>query len=309
MPARRRPPLSLLVLARRQGGLVSATQCDAEGVGIGVRRRLVSTGAWDCPTRGVYDPEPRARRPLDDLRQRSAWLGLLAYGPDAIAVGQCALALHGVAGLPSRITPEVALPAGRWGRPRDGMRVRCFDLGTVHRVGAGRVTSMLSALVQAVPELPRHNAVAVLDDVSRRGRLGPGGLDELRRAVDGRRRAVRVRPWWQLVDARAESPLETFARLQCHDAGIPPDDLQVEIRSDDGAFVGRGDLGWRLRGGRWLLAEMDGRDVHEAPAALLHDRRRQNALLATGRVDVLRFTSVDVTARTVAPTIRSFLTH
>jgi hypothetical protein len=187
------------------------------------------------------------------------------------------------------------------------MRVRCVDEERVHRLGTGRVASLSSALVHAVPGLPRDNAVAVLDDVSRRGRLPPGGLDELRRAVDGRRGAARVRPWWDLVDGRAESPLETFARLQCVDAGIAPDDLQVEVRSADGALVGRGDLCWRLSGGRWLFAEIDGREVHEAPAALLHDRRRQNALLATGRVDVLRFTSSDITAGTVAPTVRSFL--
>jgi hypothetical protein len=309
VPARRRPPLSLLVLAGRQGGLVSAAQCDDEGVPVAVRRRLVGARVWSRPTRGVFDPQPGVGRSLDDLRQRSAWLGLLAYGPDAIAVGQCALALHGVAGLPRRIPTEVALPSGRWGRPRDGMRVRCFDDGPGHRLGAGRVATLRSALVHAVLELPRDNAVAVLDDVSRRRLLPPGGLDEVRRAVAGRRGAGRVTSWWELVDGRAESPLETFARLQCHDAGIPPDDLQVEIRSDDGGFVGRGDLGWRLRGGRWLIVEIDGREVHEAPDALLHDRRRQNALLGTGRVDVLRFTSSDIGAGAVAPTVRSFLSR
>ena len=48
---------------------------------------------------------------------------------------------------------------------------------------------------------------------------------------------------------------------------VPPDELQVEIRDDDGRFLGRGDLGWRLGDGRWLIAEIDGREFHETPEA------------------------------------------
>ena len=67
-------------------------------------------------------------------------------------------------------------------------------------------------------------------------------------------------------------------------------------------------MGWRLGDGRWLIAEIDGREFHEAPEAVLHDRRRQNALLATGRVDLLRFTSADIAARDVIPaTVRAAL--
>ena len=116
-----------------------------------------------------------------------------------------------------------------------------------------------------------------------------------------RRGASGCDAWWDLVEPRAESPLETFARLQCTDAGMPPDELQVEIRSAAGHLLGRGDLGWRLDGDRWLIAEIDGREFHESPEAVLHDRRRQNALLTTGRVDLLRFTWPDITARTVIP--------
>ena len=109
------------------------------------------------------------------------------------------------------------------------------------------------------------------------------------------------------MDRRAESPLETFARLECVDAGVPPDDL-VEIRSSRGHLLGRGDLGWRLPHGRWLIAEIDGREFHERPDALLRDRSRQNALVSSGRVDILRFTATDLSTRAIVPsTVRTAL--
>jgi len=265
---------------------------------------------WDRVTHGVFDVTPQRdrRRDADHRRRRAAWLAMLAFGPEAIAVGPCALALHGVRGLPLEIVPQVSLPSGHPRRSRDGIRVRQFAVVGVERLGAGAVPGLVTALVQALPELPRDNAVAVLDDVLHRGVLSIGDLAGVRLAMHGRRGAASCQSWWELVDARSESPLETFARLQCADAGVAPDQLQVEIRSSSGRILGRGDMGWRLGDGRWLIAEIDGREFHEAPEAVLHDRRRQNAMLATGRVDLFRFTSADIAARDVIPaTVRAAL--
>ncbi|AEE44406.1 type IV toxin-antitoxin system AbiEi family antitoxin domain-containing protein [Cellulomonas fimi] len=291
-------PRDLLVLASRQGGLVSTAQADRAGVDGRRRATLVRAGTWVRVTRGVYDAGTVMVVDPDERRRRAAWLGMLAYGPDAVAVGACALALHGVAGLPPVITPQVALPGGRHAPGRGGIAVRCYGQTVPFasgRYGAGRVAALPAALVQAVPELPVRHGVAVLDDVLRRGLLSPQAVAAVRRSTGRRRGVRRVRPVWDLVDPRAESPLESFARLDCVMAGLAPDELQVVIRSSDsGRVLGRGDLGWDLGGGRWLIAEIDGRAVHEAPAALLQDRRRQNALLGTGRVEMLRFTAADL---------------
>lgn len=288
------------MLAERQEGLVSSVQADLAGIGAGRRARLVRDGTWSRPLRGVYDTTPGVDRPPEDRRRRVAWLGLLAHGPDAIAVGACALALHGVAGLPLDLTSEVALTGGRHGRSSATVRVRCYGRSVpfdVVRRGTARVASLRWALAQAIPELPRRHAVAVLDDVLHRGVLSQADVDTVRARVSRRRGAVPASSVWAEVDARAESPLESFARLDCSDAGLPPDELQVVIRDDDGRVLGRGDLGWRLPGGRWLIAEIDGRSVHDRPAALLHDRRRQNALVGTGRVEILRFAAADLGPR------------
>jgi len=299
-------PTPLTTLAAAQGGLVSAAQCAALGVSPNRRAALVRAGTWTRATHGVYDTAPGVGWSVPDARRRAAWLGLLALGPDAAAVGSCALALHGVGGLPRVLEPEVALVDGRRGRPRDGIHVRRYESPHVVVAGA-RLAPLPVALAQALCRLPRRHVVAVLDDVLHRGLLDGPGTDAFVAALAGRRGCRRVRLWSELVDPRAESALESLARLGCVDAGVPPDDLQVVLRDAQGRPVARGDLGWRLPDGRWLLAEIDGREFHDVPAALLHDRHRQNALVATRLAEVLRFAAEDVTAGTVAHTVRRVL--
>lgn len=297
------PPDRLLALARSQCGLVSARQCADDDVSSNRRATLLCSGAWTRPTHGVYDTTPDVEHSVDGSRRRSAWLGLLAAGPEAAAVGASALALHGVAGLPLVIPPEVALPTGRRGRHRDGITVRRYDAPHVV-VGSARAAPLPVALAQALCRLPRRNVVAVLDDVLRRQLLDDTGRATFVAALVGRRGCRRVRLWSGLVDPRAESALESYARLVCADGGVPPDDLQVVVTDDRGRHVARGDLGWRLSDGRWLLAEIDGQEFHDVPTALLHDRHRQNALVATRGVEVLRFAAPDVHDGSIARTVR-----
>ncbi|WP_155856118.1 hypothetical protein [Cellulomonas sp. URHD0024] len=286
---------------------MSSRQCDHIGVTMGMRRRLVDDRRWARVTTGVYDVEPaRDRRgEVDHRRRRSAWLGMLAYGPDAIAVGACALALHDVRGLPTDVRPEVALPGGAFGKSRDGMRVRQLSAVESTRFGERRIATLMCALLTALPSLGREHAVAVLDDLTHRGRLSPGQMDAVRSRLRGGRDCADVPTWMSLVDGRSESPLETFARIDCIDAGVPPDELQVVIRAPDGTFLGRGDMGWRLPRGRWLIAEIDGREFHDRPDALLRDRARQNTLLIRGAITMLRFTHEDIGS--VGRTVREAL--
>ena len=173
------------------------------------------------------------------------------------------------------------------------MRLRRFDNGMRVLPFRGRhVAAVEWAIAQAVPELPRGNAVAVMDAALFSGLIDRRGLDAARRIARGRRGVAARYECWGLVDSRAESPLETFGRLECVDAGVPPDELQVPLLDAAGRIIGRGDMGWRLGPGRWLIAEMDGRQWHETPDALLRDRWRQNALMPAA--DVLRFTAEDL---------------
>ncbi|OLT53410.1 hypothetical protein BJF88_11605 [Cellulosimicrobium sp. CUA-896] len=309
-------PEDLLVVAAAQEGLVSTRQCRDGGLTLRVVDRLVRTGAWSRITRGVYDtdPTPGARRPVDRRRRRAAWAALLAFGPSAIAVGPCALALLGVVGLPGRVVPEAALPGGRALESRDGIRLRMFDDGmTVVRVGDRFVASPEWALAQAVPELDREPSVSMMDSALHLGLLDAPALARAHDHARGRRGVARTHAWWELADGRSESPLETWARLDCVDGGVPPDALQVELAGASGARR-RADLGWRVDDGRWLVAEVDGAEIHDTPDAAFADRARHNDLVTADVAAVLRFTWHDVrtqgaTARAVRRALRACERH
>lgn len=109
------------------------------------------------------------------------------------------------------------------------------------------------------------------------------------RLIAGRRGAVAARDWIGQSDGRAESPLETRARLRCADAGVAPDELQSVIRGANGAVLGRADMLWRRAR---VIGEADGEQVHGRPEAVFRDRHRQNDLANAGYT-VLRFTWSD----------------
>ncbi|MFP3715133.1 type IV toxin-antitoxin system AbiEi family antitoxin domain-containing protein [Puerhibacterium sp. TATVAM-FAB25] len=303
MPRRPPPvPRRLLALAAVQAGLVSARQCAAAGVTSQHVAEAVRRGAWSRPARGVYDVGGVDARegadPLDHARRRAAVLGVLAH-PGSVATGLSALVLHGVQGAPRAVAPEVTFPDGSARRTRPPVRLRRVPLRTWTLVGDLPCATVADALAQAVPEVDRRHAVAVLDSALRTGRLTDAGLAGLREAVRGRRGAARVHRWWDQADRRSESPAETWARLACADAGFPPDVLQLPVLDGGGRFLARVDLAWLLPDGRALLVEIDGRDPHSQPAALFADRARQNRIVTAGTV-LRRYTGAEAWRGTLA---------
>lgn len=208
-------PVQATALARSQGGLISARQCDELGISSDRRTALVRHGVWRRVVRSVYDCQlpTEAGNAFDRRRRRSAWIALLAAGPDAVATGMCALVLHGVWGLPQVIAPEAMLPGVRANRGPVGVRIRRGPrTGRIVRVGSARAVDVRTALIQALPELDRNTAVAVMDSALNRELIDTEGLAWVRRRLRARRGARRLEAWWPLVDGRAESPLETHAR-------------------------------------------------------------------------------------------------
>ncbi|WP_454854302.1 type IV toxin-antitoxin system AbiEi family antitoxin domain-containing protein [Promicromonospora soli] len=201
-------PQKLLTMARDQGGLVSSAQCDGAGVGSSMRRNLVTGGSWQRVTRGVFDTGDvrHGLHPYDRDRLRSAWTALLA-NRRAIAAGACALVLHGVKGLPRRITPEATFPGGAARKSRDGITFRQYGTGleTV-RLHGREVVSVAHALVQALPTLTRDQAVACLDSALSQDLIQDGHLAEIRRLLKNRKGSLKVISWLPLADGRAESP-------------------------------------------------------------------------------------------------------
>ncbi|GAB3167509.1 hypothetical protein GCM10027059_28520 [Myceligenerans halotolerans] len=302
-------PSELVVVARRQAGLVSVGQCEVNGVGPNVRQRLITAGQWSKAARGVIDTgltDPD-RHPLDTGRRRIVWRGVLAVRNSA-AVSVPALALLGARGLPVTFDPEVGLPFGRHRRSREGIIVRQYDfeMSTVIIDGC-RVATADWALAQALPRLDRFTAVAVMDSLRYQGILDDVGFERSRKLARGRRGVAGRHGWFGESDPRAESPPESRARLLCADAGIPPDDLQRDLVDDDGEFLGRGDLLWYLGCGRWLVVEIDGAEYHSGEPALRRDTVRQNRMIGSGRTTMLRFYPDELTTGEFTTKIRSVL--
>ena len=290
------PPTATRTLSTQQG-LLTSRQCDEFGISRQTRCRLVKQDRWRRPARGVYDtdPVPLEARVRDDWFTHAelweTWLVLLSYGPKAIAVGVCALVLHGVEGLPSGIRAEVAMPNGTPRKSRVG-RVHQYSSFPTDLIGNRQVACIDHALAQALPGLPRENALAVLDHVARRLGMTPARLAAVHDLLRYRPGAACLHDLFPLVDKRAESPAESFARLSCIDNGVPPDDIQVRMMVD-GEIVARVDLIWRLPDGRWLVVEIDGVGPHSSRSALVNDAPRQNRLLTSDRVVLLRFKPKD----------------
>lgn len=286
-------PQPLLSLAAAQEGLVNKAQCDAAGVNKHAVALLIREGRWTRIARCVYDtdPEPVEVRLRDghhdDVRRRAAWIGMLAV-PDGIATGACALALLGIGGLPADLVPEAARPGGMYASVGAGIVLRRYRSFAEVPYRGRQIAALVPALAQALPYLARYEAVAVLGDALRKDLLDDAGLQRVRELVGGRRGAAQVHGLFGLVDERDGSIAETHARLSFVDHGVPPDGQQVTFVAG-GVALARVDFVWILPDGRYVVVEIDGRAFHSGEAMLADDAARQNGLLATGRLIVLRF--------------------
>ncbi|MCL1801851.1 MAG: hypothetical protein FWG25_10915, partial [Promicromonosporaceae bacterium] len=309
-------PAAVDRILKRQEGLITRRQATSLGVSDPKVQRNVRNGTWIRLAQGVYDTNSvpvSERHEMPDFhthwRRRSAILGLLVGGPGAVAYGQAALTLLNVSGLPPMIPAEIMVPNPENRKSAAGVLFHQLEIALedTKPVESWLCPPVKLAMAQAMCGLSVGFAVAVLDNALNQKRLFPTDLPEIRQLMSGRRGAAGVHRCFQLADGRAESPLESLARLDCVEAGVPPDALQLEIRTERGQFLGRVDLAWRLKNGKYLVLEVDGKDIHSTPTALYRDRERANDLQLAGHV-VLRVTARELwTQGAVAALVRKAL--
>ena len=300
---------SLPAVAARQDAVVTRADLARAGATPSDAPTLVRRGDWSPLLRGSWLVRPERVGPRL-LRSWARSAGLTV--PGAVLSHGTAAALHGLVD-PDAPTPlHVLVPPGLRERHREDLVDHHDVLAHDQVVGVRGLptTSALRTLVDLAPRLPRGDALALLDAALARGEVDHRDLALARVMVSGRRGCRAVDDLWLLADGRAESPLESRARLDCVDGGVPPDDLQVVVQDGAGRVVARADIVFRRRRrpGRGLLVlEADGRRFHDAPEALLHDRHRANTLVALGH-DVIRCTWADTcTPGRVAAMVRAAL--
>jgi len=134
------------------------------------------------------------------------------------------------------------------------------------------VSSLRECLAEVVDCQPVELAVAVVDSALNLAAITTAGLHELLSST------TRGRAVLGLVDGRAESGIESIARVRLRRAGIR---AHVQVVAAPGIRV---DL---LIDG-WLVIELDGSRYHSGPAEFEADRAR-DAVLATWAYRTLHF--------------------
>jgi hypothetical protein len=173
---------------------------------------------------------------------------------------------------------HVLNPAGRRLRSTDGLVVHRRRGAPLTRVGGRPATAAAWTAIEVARGLRRPRALATLDAALRSGTCGRDSLEQAALRQCGRRGIVTVRELLEVATPKAESPMESEARLVMIDGGLPPPVLQHEVVDLQGR-IWRLDFAWpELR----VAAEYDGVDWHSGPDAFLRDRNRSAALQDVG---------------------------
>jgi hypothetical protein len=217
------------------------------------------------------------KRVRPSLRQRTvgAWLW---SGREAVIAGAAASAMHGSRWVDDQVPIELI-----WRNARAPRGVVARD----ERLLSGECDRRGDLLVTT----PERTAF----DLGRRGAVGHAiaGLDALAAATDFKVRDVqelagehrRTRGLRQLeraldfVDAGAQSPKETWLRLQLISAGFPRPRTQIAVPGDDGFPRYFLDMGWE---DIMLAVEYDGEQHWTDPLQYAHDVTRQEYLAHVG---------------------------
>ncbi len=150
----------------------------------------------------------------------------------------------------------------------------CIDLARESGTAAGLVAAD-AALHRGL--CTRDDLVSVYDEVCR----GRAGLRDGRKLLE-------------MLDAKAESPLESISRLAFEN--LPPPRSQVAIYASDGTFIGRVDFYWDELG---VVGEADGQGKY-SDGALWKEKQREDKLTRAGLVTV-RWGWIEARTRGVLP--------
>jgi hypothetical protein len=277
-------------LLDRQGGVATSAQLLAH-----LPRRAfemaLRTGTFDRLWQGIYC----LGEATEELRLRG--LDLSTGTSVAVCLGTAAARY----GFDTEHTSSLHVLNPQRGQLRsaDGLLVHRRDGAPLNDVGGRLATESNWTAVEVARSLRRPRALATLDAALRSGTCGRAELWRAALAQAGRRGIVDLRNLIPLADGRAESPMESEARLVMIDGGLPMPELQHEI-VDGSGDLRRFDFAWpdaRLAG------EYEGVDWHSGPEDMRRDRRRLAAVQDVGWTVVpilfedVRFRHLELVAR------------
>ncbi|WP_343708767.1 hypothetical protein [Mycobacterium sp.] len=192
----------------------------------------------------------------------------LFMGQRAVACMGTAAALYGF-DVENTAAIHVLDPGVRM-RSGTGLMVHQRTGAPLQRVAGRLATAPAWTAVEIARQLRRPRALATLDAALHSRWCTPGDLQRAVLEQRGRRGIVAVRELLAYADARAESAMESEARLVMIDHGLPRPILQHEIRGRDGE-TWRVDFGWPdVR----VAAEYESIEWHVGRREMLRDKTR-----------------------------------
>lgn len=163
-------------------------------------------------------------------------------------------------------------------RPTRGLMVH-QRIGAPLRSVAGRLaTAPAWTAVEVARGLRRPRALATLDSAVHTGWCSPCELEQAVLEQGGRKGIVAVRDLLPYIDGRADSAMESEARLVMIDYGVPTPELQYPIYGRNGE-VWRADFAWPEV---MVAAEYESIDWHAGGPAMLRDKIRSGGIQDVG---------------------------
>jgi Protein of unknown function (DUF559) len=294
---------------------MSARRWQAKGVSPALMRSLIRSGQLIRMRQGVY----ATKRALDWANAASPASPASPAkangdpGPDpvrahvlnvlaamATATGNAVASYHSAALIhrlsllapPPATTVTLTLPLTRkWNRAKTADVVfHASDLPKDHvtRLFNLPLTTAARTVADLARTLPFTDAVVVADSALNQEKTTKPELEQILKQLavgwPGVRQARRV---IDFADERAESPLESAARVAFAEAGLEPPELQVTIHGEqEQQFAARVDFLWR---GQKVIAEADGLVKYSDRKDLLDERERDHQLREAGYI-VVHFT-------------------
>lgn len=229
---------------------------------------------------------------------------MATVGGSAVASYHSAALLHRLSLLtpPPEGTVTLTLPLARkWNRTGTADVVfHASDLPKEHvtRLYNLPVTTVARTVADLARTLPFMDAVVVADSALRDEKATKPELERILRQSAGWPGVRQARRAIDFADERAESPLESAARVVFAEAGLEPPELQVTIHGE--GFAARVDFLWR---DSQVIAEADGLVKYNDREDLLKERERDHQLREAGYT-VVHFTWRELFQETEAVTDR-----
>jgi hypothetical protein len=278
------------VSTERDYPIATTAQWAARGVSGWQLRQRTAKGEFVALRRNVYAKAAEFAK-SDPILQHAFHVTAAMHVTRGTASHTSAAVLHGLNLLKrpqGNVVTLTRAPGSRGSRSsRNRIKIHAAELPAEHVTYLyGRpVTTPARTVIDLARTLPFMNGVVTADSALQAGKTSREELAEVLAACRGWPGSAKAGRVLRFSDGRAESALESCARVIFAEHGLPPPDLQVEIYGH--GFIGRVDFFWPEYN---TVSEADGLGKYEKNLDLVTAQLERDQLLREAGCKVVHFT-------------------